>query len=61
MESGSPSSPTLDLDTVDRWQEQPPLFATRTATSPAESLWSDLTGTPYSPTSEWIGVVARRT
>lgn len=25
-----------------------------------ESLWSDLTGTPYTPGSEWIGVVARK-
>jgi SAM-dependent methyltransferase len=25
-----------------------------------ESLWSDLTGTPYSPTSDWIGIVARK-
>lgn len=25
-----------------------------------ESLWGDLTGSPYTPTSEWIGIVARR-
>jgi SAM-dependent methyltransferase len=25
-----------------------------------ESLWSDLTGTPYTPDSEWIGIVARK-
>ena len=25
-----------------------------------ESLWGDLTGTPYTPDSEWIGVVARK-
>ncbi len=25
-----------------------------------ESLWGDLTGTPYAPDSEWIGVVARK-
>jgi SAM-dependent methyltransferase len=25
-----------------------------------ESLWSDLTGAPYQPSTEWIGVVARR-
>lgn len=25
-----------------------------------ESLWSDLTGTPFSPESEWIGIVARK-
>jgi len=25
-----------------------------------ESLWNDLTGTPYAEPSDWIGVVARR-
>jgi SAM-dependent methyltransferase len=25
-----------------------------------ESLWSDLTGTPYTPDSDWIGIVARK-
>lgn len=25
-----------------------------------ESLWSDLTGTPYTPDAEWIGIVARK-
>ena len=25
-----------------------------------ESLWGDLTGTPYTPGSEWIGIVARK-
>ena len=25
-----------------------------------ESLWGDLTGTPYTPDSEWIGIVARK-
>jgi SAM-dependent methyltransferase len=25
-----------------------------------ESLWSDLTGTPYAPASDWIGIVARK-
>jgi SAM-dependent methyltransferase len=25
-----------------------------------ENLWGDLTGTPYTPDSEWIGIVARR-
>jgi len=25
-----------------------------------ESLWGDLTGIPYSPTSEWIGIIARK-
>jgi SAM-dependent methyltransferase len=25
-----------------------------------ESLWSDLTGTPFTPDSEWIGIVARK-
>lgn len=25
-----------------------------------DSLWGDLTGTPYSPDSEWIGIIARR-
>lgn len=25
-----------------------------------ESLWGDLTGTPYTPKSEWIGIVARK-
>ncbi len=25
-----------------------------------ESLWGDLAGTPYTPESEWIGIVARR-
>ena len=27
---------------------------------PVESLWGDLTGTPYTPESEWIGVVTTR-
>jgi hypothetical protein len=26
----------------------------------AESLWGDLTGTPYAADSEWIGVIARK-
>lgn len=26
-----------------------------------ESLWGDLAGTPYTPNSEWIGIVARKT
>ena len=25
-----------------------------------ESLWGDLTGIPYTPDSEWIGIVARK-
>lgn len=25
-----------------------------------QSLWGDLTGAPYEPTSDWIGVIARR-
>jgi 2-polyprenyl-3-methyl-5-hydroxy-6-metoxy-1,4-benzoquinol methylase len=25
-----------------------------------ESLWGDLTGEPYTPTSEWIGLIARK-
>jgi SAM-dependent methyltransferase len=25
-----------------------------------ESLWGDLVGTPYTPSSEWIGIVARK-